>query len=354
MPLMRQGRTDLDFLGAVIHGRRSRLAEAERLDALCRIRTVGELVRAVAPEGGVETVADFQRRLVADLVRELTDIAHQTDGAVNDLLAWLCVRFQVENLKVLARGFATKSAPEDVRAHLISLPGVADLDVAAFVRAPSLEDFAALIPQEALREGVLAAAEVYRKHARSFFLEAGLDRGYLGRLVALARPLSDEDGVSVLSLAVQEVDTFHLMLVARGRFQYGLKPDVLAPFRVPGAGADEAEFSAMLAAADLAEAVRIGGRRALDGPAAAGLASGSAGIDPADLEALAHDRYFRIANAVFRRSHMGLGAVAAYAAIRRVELANLITLSEGIRVGMAPEAIRQRLIPRSPGGRSRV
>ena len=138
MPLMRQGRTDLDFLGAVIHGRRSRLAEAERLDALCRIRTVGELVRAVAPEGGVETVADFQRRLVADLVRELTDIAHQTDGAVNDLLAWLCVRFQVENLKVLARGFATKSAPEDVRAHLISLPGVADLDVAAFVRAPSL------------------------------------------------------------------------------------------------------------------------------------------------------------------------------------------------------------------------
>jgi vacuolar-type H+-ATPase subunit C/Vma6 len=42
---------------------------------------------------------------------------------------------------------------------------------------------------------------------------------------------------------------------------------------------------------------------------------------------------------------MGLGAAIAFTALRRVELANLITISEGIRNGMEPAAIRRRLIP---------
>jgi len=44
---------------------------------------------------------------------------------------------------------------------------------------------------------------------------------------------------------------------------------------------------------------------------------------------------------------MGLGAIVGYAGLRRVEVANLITISEGIRGGMAAEAIRGRLIPRA-------
>jgi len=74
---------------------------------------------------------------------------------------------------------------------------------------------------------------------------------------------------------------------------------------------------------------------------------------PADLEPLAWARYYRLANRAFRRSHMGLGAVVAYTAIRRVELANLITLSEGIRLSRPPDVLRRCLIPaarREPKG----
>jgi vacuolar-type H+-ATPase subunit C/Vma6 len=39
--------------------------------------------------------------------------------------------------------------------------------------------------------------------------------------------------------------------------------------------------------------------------------------------------------------------VIGYAGIRRVEVANLITLSEGIRAGAEAERIRTRLIPRA-------
>ena len=46
---------------------------------------------------------------------------------------------------------------------------------------------------------------------------------------------------------------------------------------------------------------------------------------------------------------MFAGVVAGYAGIRRVEVANLITLAEGIRAGMRAEALRARLIPRTTG-----
>ena len=62
---------------------------------------------------------------------------------------------------------------------------------------------------------------------------------------------------------------------------------------------------------------------------------------------LAWKRFLRLANRAFRRSHMDLGAVVGYAGIRRVEVANLISLSEAIRTGMAAEVIRARLIPRN-------
>jgi len=76
-------------------------------------------------------------------------------------------------------------------------------------------------------------------------------------------------------------------------------------------------------------------------------------LTPADLEPLAWARYYRLANRAFRRSHMGLAAVVAYTAIRRVELANLITLSEGIRLSRPPDVLRRCLIPaarREPKG----
>ena len=70
-------------------------------------------------------------------------------------------------------------------------------------------------------------------------------------------------------------------------------------------------------------------------------------MDPSLLEVMARNRFLRLANRAFRSSHMGPGALVGYTAIRRVELANLVTLTEGIRVGLRPEAIRARLIPQA-------
>jgi vacuolar-type H+-ATPase subunit C/Vma6 len=288
--------------------------------------------------------------LILDQVEELTEIASRLGGAAGRILDWLGVRFQMENLKVLARGLAGGMALEDLRPHLILLPDDLALPVEAMASAGSLEAFAALVPHEPLREGLRRCADLFARRPKAFFLEAGLDAGYLEELLSRARALPAADRREVLPIALQEADTFHMMLAARGKFHYGLGPEAIVPFHVRKTRIPRQTFAAMAAAEHVADVASAAAGAALDEVPPKGA---NEALTAADLEPLAWGRYYRLANRAFRRCHMGLGAVVAYAAIRRVELANLITLSEGIRLGQPADAIRRRLIPaaqREPKG----
>jgi vacuolar-type H+-ATPase subunit C/Vma6 len=330
--------TDLDYLAANVHARRSRMAEGDRLRGLVRLRSIPDLSRALHPamEPAV-TATDLQRRLIRDQARELADLAVGVGGAGGALLDWLGMRFRVENLKVLARGFVAGLRPEAVRPHLVAVAGPVP-DPAPFVAAADVEAFVALLPDGPLRDGAARGTDVYERHPRSFALEAGLDAGYLGQLLARADAASDREHVR--RPVEQEVEVFQMMLAARGRFVFGLDAADLEPFAVWPAA-----LARLLEAADLEDLARAAVGHAVDR-----MPAGENGrVDPADLEALGWDRYARLANTAFRRSHMGLGAVVAYTALRRVELANLIRVSEGVRLGVAPETLRDRLIPREAG-----
>ena len=52
-------------------------------------------------------------------------------------------------------------------------------------------------------------------------------------------------------LACQEIDLFHMMLVTRGKFQYGLKPELLLSLHVRGTKLHQERLAAMLSAPDV-------------------------------------------------------------------------------------------------------
>jgi vacuolar-type H+-ATPase subunit C/Vma6 len=338
-------RRDLDFLAARLHGRRSRLAEGPRLDELCRIRTTAELGRLLGAPPEVRSGRELQRWLIALSLAELTTLAAATGGAAADLLAWQRVRFQAENLKVLARGFVNGLALDRLRPHLAPLPEDLELDAAALAGARSHDDFVAAVPCPPLRQALAAAGDFFRLHPRPFILETALDAGYLRELLRLAGRLPRGEREPVRRLAAQEADIFHLMLAARGRFHYDLPAEMLAALHVPGSAIDGERFATLLAARDLAALAAAAGRVLDEAPPAA-----DAGL----FEVLAWNRFLRLANAAFRRSHHGVGAVIGYTAIRRIELANLITLAEGMRLGLEARVLRGRLIPRSVGEAAHV
>lgn len=338
---------DLDYLAARLHGRRSRLAEARRLDGLCRLPNVNALGDLLYPATEFRAIGDFQRRLAEDLCSEMTGFQKHLEAASANLLVWMLVQFHVEKVKVLLRHFLMRKPLEATEEYLLLLPHGLALNVAALMSVRSLEDFTRLLPAGRPRNSLTEALDIYHDQPRPFFLEAALDRGYFHELLNRAERLSVADQELVLPILFQEVDAFHLMLVVRGKYNYGLTPELLLPLHVRGSGITSERFSAMLAAPDIVSAASLAIGRAIDDlPSEHGPGGVSDTVDASLLETLVWRRYARLSNRAFRRRHMGLAAVVGYVGIRRVEVANLITLSQGLGTGMAAETLRARLHPR--------
>ena len=335
---------DLDYLAARLHGRCSRLAEGRVLDDLCRIRTVAELARRLTPGQPCERGAELQRRLVRMMIDELGELGQNLTGAGRRLLLWLRVRYQVETLKVVIRGVVNDVPLPTLRAQLADLPSDLALPIASLEAsrdASPLDRLAGIAPPGPLQQGLLAAAGAYRERARPVVLELALDCAYLGQLRVLTDGLGEPERGEAATLAALELDVHNLMLVLRGRHHYHLPAGELRAWHVPGGRWDASSFDALLSAPDLAAALEVGGQRQFPGAPVP--------VDPEAFEARLWNRAFARAHAVFRRRHMRLGAVIGYAAIRRIELVNLITLTEGLRLGLEPLRIRERLIPRPTG-----
>lgn len=328
---------NLDYLATRLHARRSRMAEGERLDALCTIRSLPELSRSVRLDVEYQVATEFQQRLVQELVQELAGCVRHVGGTGGELVAWLLGRFQVENMKTLIRGFVNQTPPEVLQKHLVTLPAELSLDATGLMGAKSLESFIELLPPGTPRRRLSESLARHHDQPQPFFLEAALDCGYFQELLAKTSRLSGEDQTVVRPLALHEANFFQFMLAVRGRFHFDLPADALLSLHLPGVFDDW--FKNLLTAPDWPAAAK----------SSVGIVFDELPLEPSSddivLETLAWQRFQRLAADVFRRDHMGLGAVVGYVALRRVETANLITLSEGIRTNLTTTAIRARLVP---------
>jgi len=345
---------DLDYLAASLHARHSRMAEGERLDSLCHIRSLSELFHTLYPESGLTDIMDFQRLLVSELIIELAGFRPYLSGPGADLIDWMMVRFQIENVKIVLRICLKQAVPQGFERHCVPLPKELALNFQKLAEAQSLDDFIKLLPKGFVKDTMILASETYSNHEQPFFVEAMLDSAYFQELIKRTLQLSGKDKELIKPLIAHEIDMFHLMLIVRGNFFYGIAPEMLKPLHIPGTQIPQRLFVRMLNDPDLHTSMSRIGKRVLDTLMFEHGTEGSTAIDAAQIEALAWSRFFYCAGSAFRKSHMGLGAIVGYVGLRRVEVANLITISEGIRSGIASDVLRKRLIPRSSGEAMRV
>ncbi len=310
-------------------------------------RNLPELSQAIHREAVSDSAVSIQRRSVQSLVGELSDLRLALDARGAELLDWLLVRFQVENLKVLLRASIAKRQAESWPEHLVTLPRHLQLNSESMAAAESVAAFVSLLPRGVFRERFGPPLVRQRGLPRLFFLESALDRVYHEELVVRAGRVAGDGRAAVVAMVQQEADLFHLMLVGRGRFQHGLAVEELLPFHIDGTRIPGVRFATMLGDPDLRVAMRRALGRALDElPPERGGTETPAALEASQIEALAWKRFQRLANRAFRQGPIGPGAVFGYIGLRRVETANLITLSEGIRAGIEPDALRARMIPR--------
>ena len=344
---MRPGTGNQEFVAGLVHGRRSRMAEGPRLRDLCQAQNLAEFTGDLGIEPVLGKTPALQLTLINRLADEIDDLAGQFSGAAAELLRWLGVRFRVENLKLLVRRLMTRAAPESVTPHLATTRGGVTLNLEALAKSDSIEALAKLLPAGWLRRTLAKAADVYREQPRSFLYEGVLDKAYFQEGLRRAGRLPAAESALIQPMLMQETDIFHLMLVTRGKLIYRLAPAALLPLHVPGTRVPRSLFTALLAESELSAVANHILGRVLDGEPTGPSQGAETQTEAGSLEALAWNRFRRLANRAFRQSHMGLAAVVAYLELRRIEAANLISIFEGLRRSVPREYLHARLIPRA-------
>lgn len=296
---------DLDALTALLHARL-----AIQHTAACPV---------TAP-------SDRQRELLHAFADELDQLHRCLARHEARWLATQRERFDIENLKVLLRGLLAGARQDETRALLLPLPAVRGFDADRLLAATSPAELATRLPRGPFRNDMI---RIVRRHAGArspFLIEGALDRLWHERVLAATLALAPPDRSLVLPWVVREIDHFHTMLVLRGRVAHGMDAGTLQRFHVRGTSMSAPTFRTMLTD---------------------GAVPGAADDDPAAVETLAGRDILRLAWRAVRTSHTGFAVVAGYVAIRRIEVANLITIDEGTRMGLPEDVIRTHLIERS-------
>ncbi|MFW6163728.1 MAG: V0D/AC39 family V-type ATPase subunit [Planctomycetota bacterium] len=328
---------DFDFIHAKVHGLRSRVYEGDRLDGLCDLTTIEQLWHRLYPDAEPAGHRALQRRLLADHVDVLRIIHEHLPGRLQDFFRWLLRRYQVENLKVLLRAWRAGSSVEEVRPYLAPLPAALSLPVEAMVGADSLADFLRRVPESRLRAAAEAHIDRFQESGEVFLIETSLDGAYYRAVLDEQARLQGADRAHTERLVRFEIAVFNLLCLFRLKLNYGLEFEAARAFFVRGAPLSF-RLERLYDYPDFDDMVPLIPREFLPRDGAGALET------IADLERAFWQRLLQVANRQFYRSVSDFGAVTAFYTIKRIELANLIRVVEGLRYGMGGRAIRSGLI----------
>ena len=338
MPLTIPSETNVDIIHAKVHARRAAMYEKERLARLCGLRSFPSLVAEVFPEEGIEDHRQFQKRLTEDHLSQLTWIPDHLGGHPHALFTWMLRRHQIENLKVIFRGFHARRGAQEVARHLISTPEELALPAQQMLSASTAAELAELVPGKQLKAAALAGAAVYKKKAEPFFFEAALDGFFYSRLLQLAGEPSMEDLTCCLPMLALDANSYLIILVLRARFNYEAPFDEIEPFvRVRGA-VPITTLHAVHSADSVRQAVE-----AL--PKHLGKVVGRDIDDAQALERSLKSYLYTRANAAFYGSGVTMAVPVAFYYLKRIELENLIRLTEAYRYGLSTDEMRRGLVP---------
>ena len=345
---------DLSFVLAKIHGMRSWMYERERLERLLGSRNILELMRTVRSGGEADEFAShrqFEQALVGVHIAELDRLARYLESSHRQVLNAFLRRYQVENLKVILRGWVRQATVKQVTPYLVELPEGLALPIARLLSSRGLGAFTKNIPSKELAQGAALGREQLARTASAFFIEAGLDRAWMSGLLEAADQLGRSHREPVLELVGLEADQRQALFVLRARINYDLAVEDIRPFLIDGPGMQISVSEVMKSASvedarqmftQLPKINRLTGRPDWPDESIIG------GVEPHEtietLQKLFSEKLYALANRLYYSCVFNLGAALAFCYLKRTELANLIVLTESLRYDIPRAEVAERMM----------
>ncbi len=339
---MRGWSDNREFLAALLHGRRGRFLEGDRLTGLCGVEgwesAAGGLGVAVAAGG----VAGAERGLWRAAGLELNRLTEAYGGEVGEFLRWWRLRFLIRDCCLLLRAGLGTGAGADSSDLFISEGVMGGGD-----EGRVFEVICGVLPRGGLRERYGAFVRDHPDERRIFMHENVLERAYLGGLYERALRLGREDGERVRCMVDSEVQGAELLFLAAGRFVFEADRIDLDGVREFGRGVSRPRWEAAMEVGTAGELARLFVGGAIDSLPEV---REREGITVQDLDGLVFSRQWRLANRVFRGSAMSYGVAVGYAALKWLEIKLATRLLEGLRLGLGRERLTARLTALQRGG----
>ena len=172
--------------------------------------------------------------LLSRKVIEITEkLAHFTSHNYKELMKALLIRYEVEDLKLILRAISRNEDVRSLDALFIHSKKFSHLDYEQLLSISSIEDMVALlrgtIYEEAFRSITQEDLEL-----REFHAEMNLDFVYFKNLLKKSKNLSNEDRKILEELIGINIDLINIQWLYRARKYYGLSPEEILNYTLPG------------------------------------------------------------------------------------------------------------------------
>jgi V/A-type H+-transporting ATPase subunit C len=289
--------------------------------------------------------------VVAALKRRLGEVCSSvlqaSPGGARAVLAQLCRRYEVGNLKAVLRGIVI-AAGEEVgasrwdRIHPLLFPSQvpSGIPTRAMLEAGSIPAAVDLLRGLHYYEVLSHALKRYTAEQSLFPLEVALDLDYWRQLWHRAQGLAGEDQLQAVRIIGALVDTSNVMWVIRYRVYQGLSEEELINYSLPfGYRVRDEDIRALAAGGDIASLLSrlypsIADPSSLIEDPLAGLPL---------LEVQLKRDVERRCTAAFLGSPFHVGLALALLVLQDLEIQDLILLTEAKSTQLAPDMFQQYL-----------
>lgn len=325
-----------------------RLLKREHYEELVHKKSVNEVVsflknnthyRIILSEVDENNIhrGQLENLLKHDLVKDYEKLLRFTHGDINKFIDLLYVKIEIESLKLIFRVFEAGHADEAfLEDSLLFLSNHDKLNIPKLALSRNIEEFLQGLKGTDYYD-VLKPFSSEDNKRRLFSMEMALDLYYLRTEDSLFKKmLSPKDAAIALDFAHIECDIFNIFWVYRSKNFYKVDAEVIKSYILPIFhkikrstleelinAKDSEEFAAILS--------RTPYRFLFDG-------------QDISMEHRYSEFIYRLHKKKFRQDPFSVSCVLSFLRMKEVELANIISIIEGIRYKLPEESIKKYII----------
>ena len=277
----------------------------------------------------------------------LARASHQSltflSGTAKKLVEWRLRRFEVDNLKTILRAVERNIDPDETKRTLIPLEAISPIPWNNLAALGSVPDVVEQLQETFYGHALQPAMDKYHREDSLLVLEVRLDLTYYKKLLNIIRQLRGKDRKEAVRLLGTMIDGQNVLWAFRSRTYYDLSPEEILNYSLlDGFNVHVDQIKTIAMGADLYAMTqeiwkdKIPGLEQLKGmPEKEALS---------EFEQLLHRDQYRQAKAIRDSYAMHLGLVLSFDILLETEVHDLISIAEGISIGLPRKEIRSYLI----------